>query len=187
VFRSAPDVTVSKDRLADTWETARTTLAPHLSAARDAMAPYVDQASARMTPVLDEARARVLPAVETARERLGPTVDTARTRLRDDVVPTVTAAGKTPRETSAPARAEAKERAAAALLALQGKQRKVRRWPTALLCLVAGAAAGVAAGALTRRGATPAPPTPFPAPTPARDQADTTTTPVTRPGTTNTG
>src|SRR3954469_12028152 len=94
VFRnSAPDVTVGKERLADTWDSARTTLAPHLSAAREAVAPYVGQASARVAPYVDEARARVLPAVETARDRLGPTVDTARTRLREGAGPPGPAAG----------------------------------------------------------------------------------------------
>src|SRR3954452_25154540 len=186
VFRSAPEVTVSKERLVDTWGSARTTLAPHLSAAREAVTPYVDQASARVAPVLDEARSRVLPAVETARDRLGPTVDTARTRLMEDVVPTVTAAVETARENSAPARAEAKERAAAALLALQGKQRKVRRWPTALVCLAAGAAAGIAAGVLTRGRQAPPPPTPFPTPNPTRDQGQSSAT-TPGPGSAGTG
>jgi hypothetical protein len=174
VFRSAPDVTAGRDRLVETWESARTTLAPHLSAAREAVAPYVEEAGARMTPVLDEARARVAPAVESAR-----------TRLVTDVVPTVTAAVETARENSAPARAEAKERATAALLALAGKQRQVRRWPTALACLVAGAAAGVAAGTFARgRQSTPAVvPTPFPTVpattthSPTTGTADTATSP----------
>jgi hypothetical protein len=171
VFRSAPDVTVSKDRLAETWETARTTLAPHLTAAREAVAPYVEEAGARMTPVIDEARARVAPAVETARNR-----------LVTEVVPTVAAAVGTARDSSAPARAEAKERAAAALLALQGKKTKVRRWPTALLCLGAGAVAGAAAAKLGRKQGSPPP---FPnttVPTAHGDYTDATT-PMSGPGT----
>jgi hypothetical protein len=103
-------------------------------------------------------------------------METARQRLVDDVVPTVSTAVETARVTSAPARAEAKERAAAALLALQGKQPKVRRWPTALACLAAGAVAGVAAATVTRsRSQTPPPPTPFPTatPTPRSDSSET--------------
>ena len=141
-------MTKGMERLADTWDTARVAVAPRLAAARETIGPLVDEASARMTPVID---------------RLGPTVDTARTRLREDVVPAVAAAV----ENSAPARAEARERATAALLALRGQERhRVRRWPIALGCLIAGAAAGLAAGAMTRRGAAPVQPTPFAAPTP---------------------
>lgn len=142
-----PALAKGMDRLTETWDTARVAMAPRLAAAREAVGPLVDEASTRMTPLI---------------ERVGPAVDTARHRLRDDVVPVVTAAV----ENSAPARAEAKERAAAAVLALRGQQRRVRRWPIALGCLVAGAAAGLAAGALNRRMATPVTPTPFPAPTP---------------------
>lgn len=135
------------DRLTETWDTARVAMAPRIAAARDAVGPLVDEASVRVAPIID---------------RVGPAVDTARTRLRTDVVPAVAAAV----ENSAPARAEARERAEAALLALRGQQRKVRRWPIALGCLVAGAAAGLTVGALNRRMATSVTPTPFPAPTP---------------------
>jgi hypothetical protein len=148
------------DRLTETWETARVAMAPRLAAARDAVGPLVDEASVRVAPIID---------------KVGPAVDTARTRLRSDVVPAVAAAV----ENSAPARAEARERAEAALLALRGQQRKVRRWPIALGCLLAGAAAGMAAGALNRRLSTPVTPTPFPAPAPTatatqEDAADST-------------
>lgn len=155
MFRNAPDATAGKERLAETWESARTTLAPRISAAREAVAPYVDQATTRVAPVLEEARTRVGPAMETARDR-----------FVTDVMPTVTHAVGTAKESSAPARTEAKERAAAALLALQGKQRKARRWPIALVSLFAGAIAGLAAGTMMRgRQPTqlPPPPTPFPA------------------------
>ena len=127
-----------------------------------------------MSPVIDEARARVAPAV-----------DAARTRLVEDVVPSVTAAVGTARETSAPARAEAKERATAAFLALTGKKPKARRWPTALLCLGAGALAGAAAATLGRaRNTTPVPATtPFPATPPPPSQTTDQTSPMTGPGT----
>jgi hypothetical protein len=116
----------------------------------------VDEASARMTPVL---------------ERVGPAVDTARTKLRDDVVPAVAAAV----ENSGPARAEAKERAAAAVLALRGQQRKrVRRWPVALLCLLAGGAAGLAASKLTKKTSSTVTPTPFPTAAPKATEPDET-------------
>jgi len=137
------------DRLTETWDTARVAMAPRIAAARDAVGPLVDEASVRVAPIID---------------RVGPAVDTARTRLRTDVVPAVTAAV----ESSAPARAEARDRAAAALLALRGETpRRVRRWPIAIGCLVAGGIAGLAVGALNRKMATPVTPTPFPAPTPA--------------------
>jgi len=132
-------------------------MAPRLAAARDTIGPLVDEASVRVAPIID---------------RVSPAVDTARTRLRDDVVPAMAAAV----ENSAPARAEARERATAALLALRGQERrKVRRWPVALGCLIAGAVAGLAAGAMTRRSATPTQPTPFPAPAPAPTPTSTTT------------
>jgi hypothetical protein len=156
VLRSKPDVDIAKDRLVETWETTRDVLAPRLTAAREVVSPYVDEATSRVAPYVDEARTRLQPAV-----------DTARTRIKTEVVPAVIAAAETARETSAPARAEAKERAANALLALRGEQaKKVRRWPLALAALLAGAAAGAAVG-MTRRTpeSSPAPvaPTPFPA------------------------
>jgi hypothetical protein len=195
-----PTLTKSMDRITETWDSAKAALsphvgaareavAPHLTAARVAVAPYVEEAGARVTPVidrvaprLDEARAKVTPVVETAVERFGPAVetavDTARTRLRDDVAPAVVAAVETARETSAPARAEAKERAANALLALQGRQRKTRRWPFALAGLAAGAIAGIAASSLTKRPAPQEPvitPTPFPGSTPVETEGDSGT------------
>lgn len=153
---ASPTVTKGMDRLTETWDTARVAMAPRIAAAREAVGPWVDEASTRMTPVI---------------ERVSPAVDTARARLREDVVPAVTAAV----ENSAPARAEAKERAAAALLALRGQQRKVRRWPIALGCLLAGAAAGLAAGAINRKMATPVTPTPFPVTPPAPTPTTATT------------
>jgi len=158
VTSTNPALSKGMDRLTETWDTARGAAAPRLEAARVAVAPRLAAAREAVGPLVDEASTRMTPLIE----RVGPAVDTARTRLRDDVVPAVTAAV----ENSAPVRAEAKERAGAALLALRGQQRKVRRWPIALGCLVAGAAAGIAAGAINRRMATPVTPTPFPAPTP---------------------
>src|SRR3954454_24328029 len=163
VLRSKPDVDITKDKLVETWETTRDALAPRISAAREVVSPYVDEASTRMAPYVDEARTRLQPAVD----RLTPAVDTARSRIKADVVPAVIAAAETAREPSAPARAEAKDRAAHALLALRGEQvKKVRRWPVALLALAAGAVAGAAVG-ISRRApqSSPSvtPPTPFPA------------------------
>lgn len=149
------------DRLTETWDTARVAITPRIAAARDAVGPLVDEASVRVAPIID---------------RVGPAVDTARTRLRTDVVPAVTAA----LDNSAPARAEARDRATAALLALRGEQpRRVRRWPVALGCLIVGGIAGLAVGAMNRRMTTPVPPAPFPAPTPASEPDDVrdTTTP----------
>jgi hypothetical protein len=164
VFRTKPDVEIAIDRLAETWETTRDTLAPRLSAAREAVTPYVDTAAARLNPVLDEAKQRITPAVE----RIAPAVDTARARLRSDVVPAVIAAAETARETSAPARAEAKERASGALHALRGERpQKVRRWPVAAVCLLAGAAAGAVVGSMRRVDRQAARPTTTPFPTAA--------------------
>jgi hypothetical protein len=164
VLRTKSDVEIAKDRLVDTWETTRDALSPRLSAAREIVSPYVDEATSRVAPYVDEARTRLQPAVD----RLGPAVDTARSRIKTEVVPAVVAAAGTAREQSAPARAEAKERAAAAVLALRGEKKKVRRWPVAIVALLACAAAGAAVG-MTRRGAQSSPsvvpPTPFPAST----------------------
>ena len=136
------------DRITETWDTARVAVAPRLIAAREAVGPLVDEASVRVAPIID---------------RVGPAVDTARTKLRSDVMPAVATAI----ENSAPARTEARDRAAAALLALRGQPaRRVRRWPIAIGCLIAGGIAGLAAGAINRKMATPVTPTPFPAPTP---------------------
>jgi hypothetical protein len=172
------DRIAGKDRLTETWETARTTVAPRLTAAREAVAPYVEQASARVAPYVEQAGARVAPYVEQAAEKVGPvldearqrvvpTVETARTRLVEEVIPTVTAAVESARVSSAPTRAIAKERAAAAALALAGKQPKQRRWPFAVAGLAAGALAGVAVSTLLRKQtpAQSAPVTPFPAAT----------------------
>src|SRR3954447_18671533 len=163
VLRSKPDVDITKDRLVETWESTRDALGPRIIAAREVVAPYVDEASTRMAPYVDEARTRLQPAVD----RLSPAVDTAKSRIKGDVVPAVIAAAETARETSAPARAEAKERAANALLALRGEQaKKVRRWPVAVVALLAGAAAGAVVG-MRRQAPQPTPPvtppTPFPA------------------------
>ena len=162
MFRTKSDVDVTKDRLVETLTTTRDALAPRISAARDVVTPYVDTASARVAPYLDEARVRLSPAVE----RIGPAVDTARARIKTEVVPAMIAAAETARENSAPARAEAKERATGALLALRGEGKKARRWPVALFCLATGAAAGAAVGILRRApqaNTSVAPPTPFPA------------------------
>src|SRR3954466_13962709 len=108
VLRSKRDVDITKDKLVETWETTRDALAPRISAAREVVSPYVDEASTRMAPYADEARTRLHPAVD----RLTPAVATPRPRLKADVVRGVIAAAETARETWAPARAEAKERAA---------------------------------------------------------------------------
>src|SRR4051794_38394432 len=163
VLRSKPDVDITKDKLVETWETTRDALAPRISAAREVVSPYVDEASTRMAPYVDEARTRLQPAVD----RLTPAVDTARSRIKADVVPAGIAAAEPAGEPSAPARAEAKERATNALHALRGEQvKKVRRWPVAVVALVAGAAAGAVVG-MRRQAPQPTsaitPPTPFPA------------------------
>jgi hypothetical protein len=157
VLRSTPDVDATKDRLVDTWETTRDVVAPRLVAAREAVTPYVDEARARLTPAV---------------ERITPAVDDARDKLRKQVVPAVVAAAETARSNSAPARAEARQRAGDALLVLRGaKPAKRRRWPLALACLVGGAALGAYAG--MRKAAQPAgyTPAPFPAAQPPSDSA----------------
>jgi colicin import membrane protein len=156
VLRTTPDVDGAKDRLVDTWETTRVAVAPRLVAAREAMSPYVDEARSRLTPAV---------------ERLSPAVDDARQTLRTKVVPAVVAAAETARDNSAPARAEAKQRAGDAILVLRGaKPAKRRRWPLALACLIGGAALGAYAGmrksAAESTGYTPAP---FPAAQPPAD------------------
>jgi hypothetical protein len=157
LLRTKPDVIATKDRLADTWETARDAIAPQLTAARVAVTPYVEEAATRVAPLIEQARTKVSPAV-----------DTARIKLREDITPAVLAAVESARESSGPTRAEAKERANNALLALQGKQKKARRWPIAAACLFAGAAAGITAGTIAAakraQQRPPVPPaTPFPA------------------------
>src|SRR3954471_2098655 len=166
LLRATPDVDATKDRLVDTWETTRDALSPRLTAAREAMTPYVDEARTRLTPAID---------------RVAPAVDAARTRIRTDVVPTVMAAAETARKDSAPARAEAKQRATDALLVLRGtKPAKRRRWPLALACLVGGGALGAYAG-LRKAAAQPTgyTPAPFPAAQPPTTEAPTAETPAT--------
>jgi len=174
VLRGTPDVDATKERLVDTWETTRDALSPHLNAAREAMTPYVDEARTRLAPTV---------------ERLAPTVDAARAKIKSDVVPAVVSAAETARANSAPARAEAKQRATDALLVLRGtKPAKRRRWPLALACLVGGAALGAAAG--MRKAGQPAgyTPAPFPAAQPPTTeapaaQARTAETPATKAAT----
>ena len=167
MLRATPDVDATKERLVDTWETTRDALSPRLVAAREAMTPYVDEARTRLAPTV---------------ERIAPTVDAARTKIKSDVVPAVVSATETARKNSAPARAEAKQRATDALLVLRGtKPAKRRRWPLALACLVGGAALGAAAGmrkAAQQTGYTPAP---FPAAQPPASEspAATAETPAT--------
>jgi len=164
LLRTKPDVTATKDRLTDTWETARDAIAPQLTAARIAVTPYVEEAAIRVGPLIDQARTKVSPAV-----------DTARIKLREDITPAVLAAVESARETSAPTRAEAKERANLALLALQGKQKKVRRWPIAAACLIAGAAAGIGAGMMAAaKRSQQQPPMPTPTPFPPAAPVDLT-------------
>lgn len=173
MLRSTSDTEVAKDRLLETWETTRDALAPRLTAARDAVSPYVDTAAARVAPVLDEAKVRLAPAVETAR-----------TKIRTDVMPVVVAAAETARDNSAPARAEAKERAAEAFRALRGERpARRRRWPLALACLVGGAALGAAAG-MRRRAVEPEliTPTPFPPPGQTAEAPTTTVAGASKPG-----
>jgi hypothetical protein len=73
------------------------------------------------------------------------------------------------------------------MLALRGERvKKVRRWPVAVACLLAGAAAGAAAAIATRRPATPAmpAPTPFPRRTEAEQNVSGAPTTEPAPGTT---
>jgi hypothetical protein len=165
VLRSMTDVDATKDRMVETWETTRDVLSPRLVAAREAMTPYVDEARTRLTPAV---------------ERIAPAVDAARTKLRSDVVPVVVAAAETARDNSAPARAEAKQRATDALLVLRGaKPDKRRRWPIALACLIGGGALGAYAG-MRRSGQSAGYTTaPFPAAQPPADPAPTAETPTT--------
>lgn len=164
VLRATPDVDATKERLVDTWETTRDALSPRLVAAREAMTPYVDEARTRLAPTV---------------ERLAPTVDAARTKLRSDVVPAVVSAAETARTNSAPARAEAKQRAADALLVLRGaKPAKRRRWPLALACLVGGAALGAYAGMRKTAQPTGYTPAPFPAAQPPAAESPTTGAPT---------
>ena len=166
MLRTTPDVDAAKDRLVDTWETTRVVVAPRLVAAREAMTPYVDEARTRLTPAV---------------ERLSPAVDDARRTLRKKVVPAVVSAAESARDNTAPARAEAKQRAGDAILVLRGaKTTKKRRWPLALACLVGGAALGAYAGmrkaAAAPTGYTPAP---FPAAQPPADASPNAETPAT--------
>ena len=161
MLRTKPDVDVTKDRLVETWESARDALSPRLIAAREAAAPYVDEARTRITPTV---------------ERLAPAVDAARTKLRTDVVPAVVAAAENARDNSAPARHEAKQRAAEALLVLRGATpKKRRRWPLALACLIGGGALGAYAGMRRAPQTSGYTPTPFPAAQPPADSAPTET------------
>jgi hypothetical protein len=159
------DVDVTKDRLVDTWETTRDAVGPRLVAAREAVTPYVGEARARLSPAI---------------ERITPAVDDARETLRTRVVPAVVAAAGTARDNSAPARAEAKQRASDALLVLRGtKPARRRRWPLALACLLGGGALGAYVG--MRRAAQPTgyTPAPFPAAQPPAGPAPAAETPAT--------
>lgn len=141
-----------------------------------------------LVPVVATARERMLPAVASARGRVGPAVAGARGALVDSVAPAVagavTTAVSAAREGSLPSRELARERSAAALAALRGEQpESPRRWPLALVSLLAGAAAGVVAGLLARRAAAPGEPTYIPASTPPPSPASTAAQPPAATGT----
>ena len=123
--------------------------------------------------LLDDGRATLSTTGAVVRDTVVPVVrDTVVPAVRDTVVPV----GETLREQaselaqrSKPTRREAKRRAEAAVLALRGDlpARRRGRWATALLFLVAGTAAGAAAGLVIHRkqpelGAADVPVSPLP-------------------------
>ncbi len=159
------DPQAPQDRLRRRYaRTTRHRVVPAVAGARGRIGPAVGEARERIRPVVGEARGRVVPAVAGVR---GTLLDTVAPAVAGAVTTAVTAA----REGSLPTRAEARGRSALALAALRGElpqARHQRRWPVALLCLLAGASAGAAAGLLARRATGPSEPTYIPATSPPR-------------------
>ena len=120
----------------------------------------------RLLETWDTTRDVLAPRLTAAREVVTPYVDTAAAR--------VVAAAGIARDNSAPARAEAKERAAEAIRALRGERSAHgRRWPLAVICLLVGAVLGSAVGMMRRK------PEPYvPAPTPWPPSGQTTQAPT---------
>jgi hypothetical protein len=172
---------VLDDPVLDSWAPEASDLDP--SAPQDRLRRrYARTTRHRVVPVVAGARGRIGPAVGEARGRVVPAVAGVRGTLLDTVAPAVAGAVTTAvtaaREGSLPTRAEARGRSALALAALRGElpqARHQRRWPVALLCLLAGASAGAAAGLLARRATGPSEPTYIPATSPPRSSGPAAT------------
>jgi len=161
---------------------ARTALSPYAATTRERLVPAVIGARQRVVPAVAGARGRMVPAVAGARERVVPAVAGARATLVDTVAPALATAVSTAvaaaREGKAD-RAEARRRGATALAALRGDlPRRQRRWPVALISLLAGAVAGAVAGIVARRAAAPSEPSYIPAVSPPPAAAEGADQPV---------
>jgi len=138
-------LTALRDKAQSAAGDAAETLAPRIDAAREALAPRIEQASERLADAAGRAGEWAAPRIEAAREQ-------AKTTVREQVAPRVAKTLATAVSASGPARDEAQKRGEAALQALRGElPPQKRRWPRALFLLTAGAAAGAAAGLITRR------------------------------------
>ena len=99
-----------------------------------------------------------LTATDRVRAVVAPRWSLARTRIQDDVAPAVTDAIRNAKESSAPLRAEALDRATIAYHALRGEPPKARRWPLAIGFFAIGTGAGMIVAALSRRPQAEPPP-----------------------------
>jgi len=147
-----PRVEAARDAVAPKVKATRQALAPRVEAAKDAVGPRVDAAREAVAPQVEHVRDAVQPRVEAAWGAIAPTVgavaasalEAARQRAEEAA------------QATAPGRRETAKRAKRVSAALRG-ERPPRRWPAALFTLMLGALAGVAAGVLARRMATPVP------------------------------
>ncbi|MHB2024144.1 MAG: hypothetical protein ACYCO3_12560 [Mycobacteriales bacterium] len=122
---------------------------PVLESARE----QLEAARDRVLPAVERVRDQIVPAIETARERIPPVVGSARDQLKETLAPALTEFLSDAQHRSGPARVEARRRGEAALAALLGQPVHVgrrRRWPLALLSLLAGFGLGAALGYLNR-------------------------------------
>lgn len=111
----------------------------------------------RLGPYAESARDTAAERLVEARKWAAPRLEDAAQSFQETVAPRVSTALAATAQRVEPVQKEAKKRGRAVAKALQGQQKKRRRWPIALACFVLGGLVG-AAIATARSAATPLPP-----------------------------
>lgn len=115
------------------------------------------KAAERLGPYAETARDTAAERFVEARKWAAPRLEDAAQTFQETVAPAVSTALAATAQRVEPVEKEAKKRGRAVVKALQGQQKKHRRWPIALLFFVLGGLVG-AAVATARSSATPLPP-----------------------------
>ena len=130
---------------------------PSLTELKESAWKTAEKTAERLGPYAESARDTAAERLTDARKWAAPRLEDAAQAVQDTVAPRVSSALASTAQRVEPELKEAKKRGKAMAKALQGQQKKRRRWPIALLFFAIGGAIG-AAVATARSAATPLPP-----------------------------